>query len=105
VTLEVLNFSFVLFSLRARRERAEVATLSCFRLNLSRVQAILPGFEFPYHGCSAIFLSGKQRRRLALNGSRYAIEMPWRRIQARAASVGQVLTSLYRRGTSGIPLQ
>src|SRR4249919_2543780 len=49
VPLEVLHFAFVLFGLPAGLERAEVAALVGFRVELARVQAIFAAGEFADH--------------------------------------------------------
>jgi hypothetical protein len=47
--LEVLHFAFVLFGLIECSECAKVAALSGRRILFSRIQTVLPGFEFANH--------------------------------------------------------
>jgi len=48
--LEVLDSAFVFFGLLSRTESPEVLTPSGLRVFLSRIQPVLAGFQFPYHG-------------------------------------------------------
>jgi hypothetical protein len=50
VSLEVLNFAFMLLCLLERSECAKVAALAGLSILLARIQAKLPGFEFANHG-------------------------------------------------------
>jgi hypothetical protein len=56
--LEMLHRTLVLFGRRARLERAEIAPLAGFRIELARIETIASGFELANHRGALLTMIG-----------------------------------------------